>query len=63
MARPIASISFLVIAATTGRSWSSYTWVADEQLDGVLHGDYREKRGGAGGADFNLHLGRWGSRR
>lgn len=39
---------------------SSYTWVADEHLDGVLHGDYREKRGGAGGADFNTHLGRWG---
>jgi LPS-assembly protein len=39
---------------------SSYTWVADEHLDGVLHGDYRQERGGAGGADFNMHLGRWG---
>ncbi len=39
---------------------SSYTWVANEQLDGVLRGDYRQERGGAGGADFNLHLGRWG---
>jgi hypothetical protein len=34
--------------------------VADEQLDGVLHADYREKRGFGGGADFNLHLGQWG---
>lgn len=39
---------------------SSYTWVANEQLDGVLHADYREQRGGGGGADFNMHLGRWG---
>ncbi|MCK7496403.1 MAG: hypothetical protein MZW92_39970 [Comamonadaceae bacterium] len=39
---------------------SSYTWMANEQLDGVLHADYREERGGAGGADFNMHLGRWG---
>lgn len=39
---------------------SSYTWVMDEHLDGVLHADYREKRGGAGGLDLNGHLGRWG---
>ena len=39
---------------------SSYTWVLDEHLDGVLHADYREKRGGAGGLDLNGHLGRWG---
>lgn len=39
---------------------SSYTWVADEHLDGVLHADYREERGGGGGVDFNTHLGRWG---
>lgn len=39
---------------------SSYSWVASEQLDGVLHADYRVERGGAGGADFNTHLGRWG---
>lgn len=39
---------------------SSYNWTWNEDLDGVLHGDYRSKRGGAGGADFNLHLGRWG---
>jgi len=39
---------------------SSYTWMANEQLDGVLHADYREQRGGGGGADFNMHLGRWG---
>jgi LPS-assembly protein len=39
---------------------SSYSWVWDEHLDGVLHADYRYKRGGAGGMDFNLHLDRWG---
>ncbi|HEX5221796.1 MAG TPA: LPS assembly protein LptD [Verrucomicrobiae bacterium] len=39
---------------------SSYTWVMDEHLDGVLRADYREKRGGAGGLDLNGHLGRWG---
>ena len=39
---------------------SSYTWMADEYLDGVLHLDYREKRGAGEGADFNMHLGRWG---
>lgn len=39
---------------------SSYSWVMNEEIDGVLHGDYRQERGGAGGVDFNLHLGRWG---
>jgi len=39
---------------------SSYHWYLNDELDGVLHADYREKRGAAGGADFNLHLGRWG---
>jgi lipopolysaccharide assembly outer membrane protein LptD (OstA) len=39
---------------------STYNWMLDEHLDGALHGDYRTKRGGAGGADFNLHLGPWG---
>lgn len=39
---------------------SSYSWVANEQFDGVLHADYRGERGGAGGADVNAHLGRWG---
>ena len=39
---------------------SSYSWVANERFDGVLHADYRVERGGAGGADFNTHLGRWG---
>lgn len=39
---------------------TSYNWMLNDELDGVLHGDYRYKRGGAGGADFNLHLGRWG---
>jgi len=39
---------------------SSYNWIWSDELDGVLHADYREKRGGAGGVDANLHLGRWG---
>ncbi|MCU0782732.1 MAG: LPS assembly protein LptD [Verrucomicrobia bacterium] len=38
----------------------SYNWFFDEQLDGTLHLDYRVKRGVGGGADANLHLGRWG---
>lgn len=38
----------------------SYTWFLNDQVDGVLHGDYREKRGFGGGADVNLHLKRWG---
>lgn len=39
---------------------SSYKWTLNDQMDGILHGDYREKRGGAAGADLNLHLGVWG---
>jgi len=39
---------------------SSYEWIANDQLDGELHADYRQKRGFGGGPDFNLHLGRWG---
>lgn len=39
---------------------SSYNWSLNDQIEGTLHGDYRYKRGGAGGADLNLHLGRWG---
>jgi LPS-assembly protein len=39
---------------------SSYNWVWNDQLDGTFHGDYRAKRGGAGGLDLNFHLGRWG---
>lgn len=39
---------------------SSYEWILNEQLDGEIHADYRQKRGFGGGPDFNLHLGRWG---
>lgn len=39
---------------------SSYIWRLNDTVDGVLHADYRSKRGGAGGADLNLHLGPWG---
>ncbi len=39
---------------------SSYIWRLNDTVDGVLHADYRSKRGGAGGADLNLHLGQWG---
>jgi lipopolysaccharide assembly outer membrane protein LptD (OstA) len=39
---------------------TGYNWSLNDELDGVLHADYRSKRGGAGGADFNLHLNRWG---
>lgn len=38
----------------------SYTWRLNDTVDGVLRADYRSKRGGAGGADLNLHLGQWG---
>jgi LPS-assembly protein len=38
----------------------SYRWFLNEQLDGILHVDYREKRGFGGGPDVNYHLGRWG---
>jgi lipopolysaccharide assembly outer membrane protein LptD (OstA) len=39
---------------------NTYTWYLDNAVDGAVHLDYREKRGFAGGPDFNLHLGRWG---
>jgi len=39
---------------------SSYTWSLNEQLDGVLHADYRTKRGVGAGPDLNAHLGPWG---
>jgi len=39
---------------------STYTWYWDEELDGEIHADYREKRGVGAGPDLNLHLGRWG---
>ncbi len=39
---------------------TTYRWSLTDEIDGALHGDYRSKRGGAGGADLNLHLDRWG---
>ncbi|MGZ4974779.1 MAG: LPS-assembly protein LptD, partial [Limisphaerales bacterium] len=40
---------------------SKYNWQANEQLDGALHLDLRERRGVGGGPDVNLHLGpQWG---
>jgi lipopolysaccharide assembly outer membrane protein LptD (OstA) len=38
----------------------SYTWYLNEQLDGELHVDYRERRGIGTGPDVNYHLGPWG---
>jgi LPS-assembly protein len=38
----------------------SYQWFLNEQLDGVVHVDYRERRGPGAGPDLNLHLGEWG---
>jgi LPS-assembly protein len=38
----------------------SYTWFLNEELDGIMHVDYRERRGLGAGPDFNYHLGRWG---
>jgi lipopolysaccharide assembly outer membrane protein LptD (OstA) len=39
---------------------STYNWYGNETIDGAVHMDYRVKRGGAGGPDFNLHLGPYG---
>jgi lipopolysaccharide assembly outer membrane protein LptD (OstA) len=39
---------------------AGYTWSLNEQLDGEVHLDYRERRGLGTGPDLNLHLGRWG---
>ncbi|HYG22701.1 MAG TPA: LPS assembly protein LptD [Verrucomicrobiae bacterium] len=38
----------------------TYTWIANEHLDGEFHLDYRQKRGVGVGPDVNVHLGRWG---
>jgi LPS-assembly protein len=38
----------------------TYTWLLDEQLDGVVHLDYRQRRGPGVGPDVNVNLGRWG---
>jgi lipopolysaccharide assembly outer membrane protein LptD (OstA) len=39
---------------------TTYTWWLNDAVDGVLHADYRERRGLGVGPDLNLHLGRWG---
>ena len=37
---------------------TTYNWQANENLDGAVHLDLRERRGVAGGPDFNFHLGK-----
>ena len=39
---------------------TTYEWYLGEKVDGVLHADYRTKRGVGLGPDVNLHLGQWG---
>ena len=39
---------------------TTYTWYLKENLDGVVHVDYRQKRGVGLGPDFNFQLGKWG---
>jgi LPS-assembly protein len=39
---------------------SRYNWFLNDELDGTVHLDYRERRGVGTGPDFNYHLGRWG---
>ena len=39
----------------------SYNWFLNDELDGTVHVDYRERRGLGAGPDVNYHLGRWGS--
>jgi LPS-assembly protein len=38
----------------------TYTWWLNDTLDGVLHADYRERRGVGVGPDLSMHLDRWG---
>lgn len=38
----------------------NYTWFYNEQLDGLIHLDYRERRGPGVGPDVNYRLGPWG---
>lgn len=39
---------------------SRYTWFLNEELDGVVRFDLRERRGVGAGPDLNYHLGPWG---
>ena len=38
----------------------TYSWWLNDSVDGILHADYRERRGVGVGPDVNLHLDRWG---
>ncbi len=38
----------------------TYSWWLNDTMDGVVHADYRERRGVGAGPDLNLHLDRWG---
>ena len=37
-----------------------YQWFLNQELDGILHTDYRTRRGPGVGPDVNLHMGKWG---
>ncbi|MGC8742529.1 MAG: LPS-assembly protein LptD [Verrucomicrobiia bacterium] len=39
---------------------NSYNWFLNDQIDGALHLDYRQRRGVGTGSDVNLHLGQYG---
>jgi LPS-assembly protein len=39
---------------------NSYRWFLGDTADGIIHADYRSKRGVGAGPDVNLHLGQWG---
>src|SRR5262249_14899765 len=38
----------------------SYTWYLSDELQGILHLDYRQKRGLGVGPDVDYNFGRWG---
>jgi lipopolysaccharide assembly outer membrane protein LptD (OstA) len=39
---------------------TTYSWYLNEQLDGVIHADYRERRGPGVGLELDYHFGPWG---
>ncbi len=39
---------------------ANYSWFLNDEFDGRIHLDYRQKRGVGAGPDFNFHLGQWG---